>query len=82
VCRHRLVLSYEALADDVTPDALLAHVLERVHPPRVVPRQDAVPGRGEVEPHPQPLEAAQPHLDGDGAEPSRSGRPRSAGRTA
>ncbi|HMC53518.1 MAG TPA: MoxR family ATPase, partial [Acidimicrobiales bacterium] len=42
VCRHRLVLSYEALADDVAPEALLAHVLERVRPPRVVPRQDGV----------------------------------------
>ena len=40
VTRHRLVLSYEALADDVSPDALLSQVLEKVPPPRLVPRQD------------------------------------------
>jgi MoxR-like ATPase len=33
VLRHRLVLSYEALADDVTPDALIARVMERIPVP-------------------------------------------------
>jgi MoxR-like ATPase len=32
ILRHRLVLSYEALADGVTPDDLLARVLEAVDP--------------------------------------------------
>jgi MoxR-like ATPase len=33
VLRHRLVLSYEALADSVTADALIARLLERVPAP-------------------------------------------------
>jgi MoxR-like ATPase len=33
VLRHRIVPSYEALADDVTPDALIARVTERVPAP-------------------------------------------------
>ena len=33
VMRHRLVLSYEALADGVTPDELLHQVLLAVSPP-------------------------------------------------
>jgi len=33
VLRHRLVLSYEALADDVTPDAVLTRVLEALPVP-------------------------------------------------
>jgi MoxR-like ATPase len=33
VIRHRLVLSYEALADGVTPDALISRIMERVPRP-------------------------------------------------
>ena len=33
VLRHRIVLSYEALSDDVTPDALVAKVMERIPVP-------------------------------------------------
>jgi len=33
VLRHRIVLSYEALSDDVTPDALIAKVMERIPAP-------------------------------------------------
>jgi MoxR-like ATPase len=36
VLRHRIVLSYEALADDVTPDAIITKVLDAVPPPEVV----------------------------------------------
>jgi MoxR-like ATPase len=32
VLRHRLVLSYDALADDVRPDALIDQILEAVEP--------------------------------------------------
>jgi len=32
VLRHRLVLSYDALADGVTPDEILDRVLEQVAP--------------------------------------------------
>jgi MoxR-like ATPase len=36
VLRHRLVLSYEALADDVVPDDIIARVLQAVRVPEVV----------------------------------------------
>ena len=36
VLRHRLVLSYEALADDVDPDTVVTRVLSAVPAPRVV----------------------------------------------
>jgi MoxR-like ATPase len=39
VMRHRLVLSYEALSDGVTPDRILSTILGRVAPP-VVPLRD------------------------------------------
>ncbi len=35
VLRHRLVLSYDALADGVTPDDLLTAVLEELTPPQI-----------------------------------------------
>ena len=37
VMRHRLVLSYEALADGVDPDAILGQVLARVPAPETSP---------------------------------------------
>src|SRR5437763_2198846 len=36
VMRHRIVLSYEALADDVTPDGIITKVLDAVAEPEVV----------------------------------------------
>ncbi len=39
VLRHRLVLSFEALSDDVTSDALLTTILGRIHVP-VVPLRE------------------------------------------
>jgi MoxR-like ATPase len=36
VLRHRIVLSYEALADDVTPDTIISKVLDTVAAPDVV----------------------------------------------
>jgi MoxR-like ATPase len=38
VLRHRIVLSYEALSDEITPDALIQKVLERIPVP-VAPMQ-------------------------------------------
>jgi MoxR-like ATPase len=38
VLRHRLVLSYEALADDIEPDTVIAGVLRAVPVPDVVLR--------------------------------------------
>jgi MoxR-like ATPase len=37
VLRHRIVLSYEALADDVAPDALLDPLLDSIALPQVEP---------------------------------------------
>jgi MoxR-like ATPase len=46
VMRHRLVLSYEALTDGVTPDAILKSILARVAPPVVPLREhEGVPVR-------------------------------------
>jgi MoxR-like ATPase len=47
VVRHRLVLSYDALADGREPDELLEHVRRQTKAPRLVPRQD------EDEPEPE-----------------------------
>ena len=41
VLRHRLVLSYDALADDVPADQIVQRVLETVPLPTVAPRQQA-----------------------------------------
>jgi len=41
VMRHRIVLSYEALADGLSVDQLLATILDRVPAPRLAPSQDA-----------------------------------------
>ena len=38
VLRHRIVLSYEALSDEITPDALVTKVLQRIPVP-VAPMQ-------------------------------------------
>jgi MoxR-like ATPase len=43
VLRHRLVLSYEALGDDVTPDDILDRVLAAVPLPEIVLRELPVP---------------------------------------
>ncbi|MGE5827446.1 MAG: AAA family ATPase, partial [Micromonosporaceae bacterium] len=43
VLRHRLVLSYDALADDVPADRIVERVLAAVPPPSVAPRQNAAP---------------------------------------
>jgi MoxR-like ATPase len=40
VTRHRLVLTYEALADDVVPDALLNEIAQKLPMPRLAPSQD------------------------------------------
>jgi MoxR-like ATPase len=40
VLRHRLVLSYEALADGVSPDDIVDRVIATVVAPRVAPSQD------------------------------------------
>src|SRR5581483_9290337 len=46
ILRHRLVLSYDALADDIPADEIVARVLAAVPPPTVAPRQNAAPTSG------------------------------------
>jgi MoxR-like ATPase len=55
ILRHRLVLSYDALADDIPADHIVARVLAAVPPPTVAPRQNAAPQPAAAEPA-----AAQP----------------------
>jgi MoxR-like ATPase len=44
VLRHRIVLSYEALSDEITPDGLIQKVLERIPVP-VAPMQGHIAAR-------------------------------------
>jgi hypothetical protein len=41
VVAHRLVLSFDALADGITPGDIVDEVLAAVHQPRISPRQAA-----------------------------------------
>jgi MoxR-like ATPase len=43
VLRHRLLLSYDALAENVTVDDVIDQVLAAIAPPRVAPSQDEMP---------------------------------------
>ena len=43
ILRHRLVLSYDALADDVPADHIVARLMTAVPLPSVAPRQNATP---------------------------------------
>ncbi len=43
ILRHRLLLTYDALADDVKVDDVVDRVLATVQAPRVAPHQDEVP---------------------------------------
>ncbi|MDM4719818.1 MoxR family ATPase [Micromonospora sp. WMMA1363] len=43
ILRHRLVLSYDALADDVPPDHVVYRVMSTIPLPSVTPRQQAIP---------------------------------------
>ncbi|MFC7550110.1 AAA family ATPase [Plantactinospora sp. GCM10030261] len=43
ILRHRLVLSYDALADDVPADHIVSRVLSTIPMPSVAPRQQASP---------------------------------------
>ncbi|HEX6969091.1 MAG TPA: MoxR family ATPase [Micromonosporaceae bacterium] len=45
ILRHRLVLSYDALADDVPADHIVGRLMATVPAPTVTPRQQATPSR-------------------------------------
>jgi MoxR-like ATPase len=40
ILRHRVVLSYEALARDLVPDQIVVRILSTVPAPRIAPSQD------------------------------------------
>ena len=44
ILRHRLVLSYEALAREISADHVLARVLSTIPAPRIAPSQDGQTG--------------------------------------
>ncbi|WP_239330595.1 MoxR family ATPase [Frankia sp. CiP3] len=48
---HRLVLSYEALAEGLSTDAIAERVLQGTPPPQVAPRQHGYSGRWTTNPH-------------------------------
>jgi MoxR-like ATPase len=48
ILRHRLVLSYDALADDIPADQIVDRVLGAVPLPTVAPRQNAAPAGAQV----------------------------------
>lgn len=50
ILRHRLVLSYDALADEVPPDHIVGRVLATIPLPSVAPRQQASPAPAVVPP--------------------------------
>ena len=68
VLRHRLVLSYEALAQGLTVEQILVRLLSTVPAPRVTPTQEAASA-----PHggaPTPAPNAQAPVPGNWAAPS------------
>jgi MoxR-like ATPase len=72
ILRHRLVLSYDALADDIPADHIVARIMQNVPMPSVASRQGATPNghhhqqptsgvpAGAFDTHPQPVQN-QPH---------------------
>ena len=63
VLRHRIVLSYDALADEVTPDTIITRILQTVGLPQVSATNGAAPHQAAVPSHPvnqqAPANAAQ-----------------------
>ncbi|MBF6209795.1 MoxR family ATPase [Nocardia puris] len=75
VLRHRLVLSYDALADEVTPEEVIRRVLQTVGLPQVAPQavpsgERPVPAPGVPQPPQQQSHIPQPpQPQGQGAQP-------------
>jgi MoxR-like ATPase len=67
VLRHRLVLSYDALADEVSPDDVIRRVLQTVGLPQVAAQANApAPAQGAAPAAPMPPVAGQPGLSQPG----------------
>jgi MoxR-like ATPase len=54
VLRHRVLLTFDAIAQDITADDVVAKVLATVPAPRVAPRQDASYGDAQASPFARP----------------------------
>jgi MoxR-like ATPase len=68
ILRHRLVLSYDALADDIPADQIVARIMANVPMPQVAPRQGAAANGRAPNAPPMPMSGlpaagyeAQPH---------------------
>lgn len=72
VLRHRLVLSYDALADEVSPDDVIRRVLQTVGLPQVAP-QAVAPGASA--PAPMPASFAPPAMGPQGVAQGQQGIP-------
>jgi MoxR-like ATPase len=79
VLRHRLVLSYDALADGVPADHIVKRIVQTVPLPQVAPRQNAAgfgpatPGGPHVPP-PAVATPAGPYPQGAGPHPGAPGQ--------
>ncbi|WP_067820671.1 AAA family ATPase [Nocardia inohanensis] len=62
VLRHRLVLSYDALADEITPDEVIRRVLQTVGLPQVAPQAVAPAGAAPAAPMPSAPQPAAPAM--------------------
>ncbi|MEV5647008.1 MoxR family ATPase [Nocardia sp. NPDC052254] len=78
VLRHRLVLSYDALADEVSPDDVIRRVLQTVGLPQVATQANApapaaapMPGQQAGPPQPVPPHPAQPQNGQGAGQPQR-----------
>ncbi|MGA9869855.1 MAG: MoxR family ATPase [Rhodococcus sp. (in: high G+C Gram-positive bacteria)] len=74
VLRHRLVLSYDALADEVTPEDVITRVLQTVGLPQVAPQ--AVGSAPQQQAHPPAQQGPQPQ---QGTQPQGPQPPRPQG---
>ncbi|MFI5933590.1 AAA family ATPase [Actinoplanes sp. NPDC051494] len=77
ILRHRLVLSYDALADDVPADHIVGRIMASVPMPSVSPRQDAAATNGHNGPSPNggPAQHTGPGQHGPGYPAQVSGVP-------
>lgn len=62
VLRHRLVLSYDALADEISPEDVIRRVLQTVGLPQVAPQAVGGNGAGAPPPQQQPHPGQQQHV--------------------
>ncbi|MFE3193679.1 AAA family ATPase [Nocardia sp. NPDC059240] len=67
VLRHRLVLSYDALADEVSPDDVIKRVLQTIGLPQVAAQANVPAGAAPAAPMPAP--AAPPAMGPHGGQP-------------